>query len=70
MTVVDIEAFKGKFDRDVQFNKGDVIAVLLENYYDRTVMVMRVDEHNPNQSVELSIKYLERAKAPYSDDEN
>jgi len=70
VTIADVEALKGKFDRDVQFTKGDVIAVLLDNYYDRTVMVMRVDEHKPNQSVELSIKYLERAKAPYSDDQN
>lgn len=68
VTVADIEALKGKFDRSIEFNKGDVIAVLLDNYYDRTVMVMRVEEHTLNQSVKLSIKYLQRAKAPYSDD--
>lgn len=70
VTVADVEALKGKFNRDVRFTKGDVIAVLLDNFYDRTVMVMRVDEHKQNQFVVLSIKYLERAKAPYSVDRN
>ena len=68
ITVAEVEALKGNFDNYMIFNKGDVIAILLDNYYDRTVMVIRVDEHKPNKSVELSIKYLERGKAPYSEE--
>ncbi len=70
ISVTDVEALKGKFENYPRFEKGDVFAVLLDNYYDRTVMIMKIENRVPGQSVQLSIKYLSRAKAPYSDDEN
>ena len=68
VTQTQIEALRGKFDRDVHFQKGDVIAVLLENYFDKTVMVIKVENHIPGKSVQLSVKFIYRAKTVYSND--
>ena len=70
VSVVDIEKRKGSFDNSVDLSEGDIIASYLENYYDKTIMLIRVDKLIVGQSVELSYKYLQRAKAPFSDDKD
>jgi len=69
VSLADVEILKGKFESYIDLQQGDVIAVLLENYYDKTVIVMRVDVLKPDQSVKLSLKYLLRAKTMYSNDQ-
>lgn len=68
VSLADFESFKDSFQNYIEVNDGDIIAVLLENYYDKTVMVMKVDNVVNDKSLSLSIKYLQRAKTAYSDD--
>lgn len=68
LTAVEIESLKGKFSSKVELATGDVIAMLIENYFNKTIMVMKVESLEANKKIQLSIKYLQRAKTPYSDD--
>lgn len=68
VTLKDVLGLRGKFNSFVDIRKGDKYAVLLENFYDLTVMVMSVDELVPAKSVKLTFNDLQRAKTPYSDD--
>lgn len=70
VTQDSVESLKGKFERFATLEKGDVIAFLLENYYDRTILVMRIDDAQPGKSVTFSYRYLQRAKTAYSDDQD
>jgi hypothetical protein len=63
-----IEALPKKFLSGVAIDPGDVYAVLLENFYDKTVMVMKIESYDPGRSVRLSFRYLARAKTAFSDD--
>ena len=65
-----IEALQGRLASRVTLKKGDVIAARLENFYDKTVMVMRVDDYVPGKMVRLTIRYLYRGKTAYSDDKD
>jgi hypothetical protein len=68
LSVADIENKKGSMKSNVELKIGDVIAANLENYFDKTILVLKVEALTPDQSVTFSIRYLERAKTPYSDD--
>jgi len=67
VTLAEIEALRGQFSHYAPLEAGTLYAVLLENYYNKTVMVMRVDRLQPG-STQLSMRYLARAKTRYSDD--
>ncbi|MGZ3768578.1 MAG: hypothetical protein ACXVCP_02440 [Bdellovibrio sp.] len=69
VSVDEIESLRGKFNSQINLNAGDVVAVLLENYYDKTVMIMKINSLSPDKTIQLSIKYLQRAKTAYSDDQ-
>ena len=68
VSLADVEALKGKLQSDQDIQPGDVVAMLLENYYDKTVLVMRVDSLVRDKSLKLSVRYLQRVKTAYSDD--
>lgn len=70
VTGAQIEALRGKFDRDLPLHQGDLVAVLLDNFYDKTVMVMRVDGYAADKTVQLSMRYLYRGKTAYSEDKD
>lgn len=68
VTLADVEALKSQFVRGVDLKPSDVVVAYLENYYTKTVLVMRVDETVGDVRVKVSIKYLERAKTPFAYD--
>lgn len=68
VTSADVEALRGKFNRGSELAVGDIVAANLENYYDLTVAVLRIEAISPGKSVDFSIRYLKRAKAPYFED--
>lgn len=68
VSIAQVETLKGSFESYIDLSSGDIVAVLLENYYDKTIMVMKVNQLTPDKSIQLSIKYLQRAKTEYSDD--
>lgn len=70
ITLAEIEKHKGSLENYADLKQGDLIAAYLENYYDKTVMLIRIDELKVGQSTTLSYKYLVREKAPYSDDKD
>lgn len=70
MTLAQVESQRGQFDSRVSLKLGGVYSVLLENYYDKTVAVIRVDAYTPGKSVQLSVRYLYRGKTAYSDDKD
>lgn len=69
ITLAEIESKKGhmtSFYENIQ--PGDVLGVYLENYYDKTVFVMKIESFIPTKSLTFTAKYLQRAKTNYSDD--
>lgn len=68
-TLESIEKLKGQFRNEAEFSEGDVYALYLENFNDKTVLVFKVEKEIPGHSVTLSIKYLFKAKTPYSNDQ-
>jgi hypothetical protein len=68
VTTNDVESLKGQFVGEIDFKKGETYAVLLENLYDKTILVMKIEDSVPGKSVTFSYKYLLRAKTQYSDD--
>ena len=67
ITVADIEKQKGNLISDLNFEKGDVIGLYLENYFEKTILVMKVEKAEPGQPLQLTYKRLYNAKAIYSD---
>lgn len=70
ITLAEVEQHKGSFESYISLKQGDVIAAYLENYYDKTVFIFRVDQLASGQSVALSVKYLQRQKSLFSDDKD
>ncbi len=71
-----VKSVSGKFvrflwyeqdQRAEKFEVGDIIVINAENYYNKAIVAMRVESIEQNKSMTISVRYLDRAHAPYAE---
>jgi hypothetical protein len=62
VTRAQVEALNGQFASYLPVTEGDLVASVLETYFERTVLVMRVEKIVPGESMTLKVRYFQRAK--------
>ena len=70
VTIADVEKLKGQMTAWQDVKPGEVFVGYMENFMDKTVFVARVEKVEDGKSIQFTMRYLQRQKAPYSDNKD